>query len=63
MSKIDIIIVDDHVLFSEALNSLISKIEEFNVIKVLNDGKEVVDYFSNNKILDKYHAYFGDWTQ
>jgi len=48
MSKIDIIIVDDHVLFSQALNSLISKIEEFNVIKVLNDGKEVVDYFSNN---------------
>ena len=48
MSKIDIIIVDDHVLFSEALNSLISKIEEFNVIKVLNNGREVVNYFLNN---------------
>lgn len=48
MSKIDIIIVDDHLLFSQALNSLISKLEEFNVIKVLNDGAELVDYFKNN---------------
>ncbi len=48
MNKIDIIIVDDHMLFSQALNSLVSKFEEFNVIKVLNDGAEVVDYFKNN---------------
>lgn len=48
MSKIDIIIVDDHVLFSQALNSLVSRFEEFNVIKVLNDGSEVVNYFKNN---------------
>lgn len=48
MSKIDVIIVDDHMLFSQALNSLVSKFEEFNVIKVLNDGAEVVDYFKNN---------------
>jgi DNA-binding NarL/FixJ family response regulator len=48
MSKIDIIIVDDHQLFSTALHSLISKFEKFNVIKVLNDGTEVVDYFKNN---------------
>lgn len=48
MSKIDIIIVDDHMLFSQALHSLISKFDEFNVIKVLNDGSEVVDYFKAN---------------
>lgn len=48
MNKIDVIIVDDHVLFSQALNSLVSKFEEFNVIKVLNDGVEAVDYFKNN---------------
>ena len=48
MKAIDIIIVDDHMLFSQALNSLVSKFEEFNVIKVLNDGAEVVDYFKNN---------------
>lgn len=48
MKKIDVIIVDDHMLFSQALNSLVSKFDEFNVIKVLNDGAEVVDYFKNN---------------
>ena len=48
MNKIDVIIVDDHMLFSQALNSLVSKFEEFNVIKVLNDGAELVDYFKNN---------------
>lgn len=48
MSKIDIIIVDDHMLFSQALHSLIGKFDEFNVIKVLNDGSEVVDYFKAN---------------
>lgn len=53
MSKINIIIVDDHMLFSQALNSLIGKFEEFNVIEVLNDGSEVVNYFSNkNQIPD-----------
>jgi len=51
MNKIDIIIVDDHVLFSQALNGLVNKFEEFNVIKVLNDGTEVVTYFSKNNPL------------
>jgi len=48
MSKIDIIIVDDHMLFSQALTGLVNLIDNFNVVKVLNDGSEVVDYFSNN---------------
>jgi len=48
MSKIDIIIVDDHMLFSQALTGLVNLIDNFNVIKVLNNGAEVVDYFSNN---------------
>ena len=43
MKKIDIIIVDDHLLFSQALNGLVSNYEEFNVIKVLNNGKELID--------------------
>jgi len=47
MSKIDIIIVDDHMLFSQALTGLVNLIDNFNVIKVLNNGAEVVDYFSN----------------
>lgn len=49
MNKMDVIIVDDHLLFSQALNTLISKFEEFNVIEVLNNGSELVDYFKNNK--------------
>lgn len=46
MKKIDIIIVDDHLLFSQALNGLISNFEEFNVLAVLANGKELVTYFS-----------------
>jgi len=46
MNKIDIIIVDDHVLFSQALNGLVSNFKEFNVVTILNNGKELVDYFS-----------------
>lgn len=46
MKKIDIIIVDDHLLFSQALNGLVSNFEEFNVLTVLNNGKELVDYLS-----------------
>lgn len=46
MKKTNIIIVDDHLLFSQALNGLVSNFEEFNVIKVLNNGKELIDYFS-----------------
>jgi len=51
MNKIDIIIVDDHMLFSQALNGLISNFNEFNVLTVLNNGKELVDYFSTNNKL------------
>lgn len=47
MNKINIIIVDDHLLFSEALNGLISELDEFNVLAVLANGNELVNYFSN----------------
>jgi len=49
MKKTNLIIVDDHLLFSNALNSLISNFKEFEVIKILNNGQELVDYFSNNE--------------
>ncbi|UMB59532.1 response regulator transcription factor [Lutibacter sp. A80] len=48
MKPIDIIIVDDHLLFGNALNGLVSNFKEFNVLAVLNNGKELVDYISNN---------------
>jgi DNA-binding NarL/FixJ family response regulator len=52
MNKIDLVIVDDHQLFSNALKGLVSNFPEFNVLAVLNDGAEVVTYFSdkNNKV-------------
>jgi len=46
MEKIDIIIVDDHLLFSQALNGLISAFEAYNVLAVLVNGKELVNYFA-----------------
>ncbi len=47
MKKIDIIIVDDHLLFSQALNGLISDLTAFNVLAVLANGKELVTYLSS----------------
>lgn len=51
MSKIDVIIVDDHVLFSQALKGLVGNFSEFNIVTVLSNGKELVDYFSNENKL------------
>lgn len=51
MSKIDVIIVDDHVLFSQALKGLVGNFSKFNIVTVLNNGKELVDYFSNENKL------------
>lgn len=47
MKKTELIIVDDHLLFSNALNSLISNFREFDVIKILNNGQELIDYLSD----------------
>jgi len=49
MEKTSIIIVDDHLLFSQALNGLINKFEDFEVIAQLKNGQEVIDYFLNKK--------------
>jgi len=48
MNKIPIIIVDDHVLFSQALNGLINKFKAYTVIAQLKNGQEVIDYFKAN---------------
>jgi DNA-binding NarL/FixJ family response regulator len=53
MKKIDIIIVDDHLLFSQALKGLISDFKEFNVLALLANGKALVTYLSaENKCPD-----------
>jgi len=49
MNKTSIIIVDDHLLFSQALNGLVNKFEDFEVLAQLKNGQEVIDYFLNKK--------------
>ncbi len=48
--KKTIIIVDDHTLFAQSLQGLVNSLQEYEVIKVLKNGQELVDYFNaNNK--------------
>ncbi len=48
--KKTIIIVDDHTLFAQSLQGLVNSLQEYEVIKVLKNGQELVDYFkANNK--------------
>jgi len=49
MKKKTIIIVDDHLLFSQALYGLINKFENYEVIAQLSNGQKVIDYFNDNK--------------
>lgn len=51
MNPINIIIVDDHLLFGNALNGLVSNFKEFNVLAVLKNGKELIDYISTENTL------------
>jgi DNA-binding NarL/FixJ family response regulator len=46
MNKIKIIIVDDHLLFSQSLSFLIGSFEEFDVIGNYNNGKEFVNSYN-----------------
>lgn len=48
MKKHQIIIVDDHVLFSQALKGLIQNFEEFEISAVLRNGRELVTWFKEN---------------
>ncbi|PCI32613.1 MAG: DNA-binding response regulator [Flavobacteriaceae bacterium] len=48
MDKHQIIIVDDHVLFSQALKGLIDNFEEFYIQAVLGNGKELMAWFKEN---------------
>ncbi|PCH77784.1 MAG: DNA-binding response regulator [Flavobacteriaceae bacterium] len=50
MKKHQIIIVDDHVLFSQALKGLIDNFEEFSIQEVLGNGKELMEWFEENTV-------------
>lgn len=49
MSK-RILVVDDHILFSQSLKGLINSLQDFEVLDVLKNGEEVVKYYESNKI-------------
>lgn len=49
MDKIKIIIVDDHMLFSQALKGLIEDNKKFKVIAQLGNGKELQDFCTTCK--------------
>lgn len=46
-----VIIVDDHNLFGQSLKGLIKSFPDFEVLEVLKNGQELVDYFKAGKAL------------
>ncbi|GGX25802.1 response regulator transcription factor [Aquimarina muelleri] len=49
MKKKTIVIVDDHLLFAQSLESLISKLEKYEVLAILKNGKELTQYFKHKR--------------
>ncbi len=49
MKKRTIIIVDDHLLFAQSLNTLLVSFEKYEVLAVLKNGKELTRYFLNKR--------------
>ena len=43
MPKVRVLIADDHLLFAEALESILSTDERFEVVALARDGREAVD--------------------
>jgi DNA-binding NarL/FixJ family response regulator len=49
MKKKTIVIVDDHLLFAQSLESLISKLEGYKVLGILKNGKELTRYYLHKR--------------
>ncbi|WP_459209869.1 response regulator [Aquimarina rhabdastrellae] len=49
MKKKTIVIVDDHLLFAQSLQGLINKYEEYEVLAILKNGKELTQYFLHKR--------------
>ncbi len=45
---IEIVIVDDHILFSQSLEGLVNNFEDITVSKTFKNGKDFTKYLSNN---------------
>lgn len=49
MKNKTVVIVDDHLLFAQSLESLISKIEGYEVLEILKNGKELTRYYIHKR--------------
>ncbi len=49
MKKKTIVIVDDHLLFAQSLESLISKLDQYEVLAILKNGKELTQYYLHKR--------------
>jgi len=49
MKKKSVVIVDDHLLFAQSLESLITKIEGYEVLAILKNGKELTQYYVHKR--------------
>ncbi|MCD8454314.1 response regulator transcription factor [Tenacibaculum finnmarkense genomovar ulcerans] len=47
--KYNLIIVDDHVMFLDGLQSIFESIPEYNILLATSDGSEILKYIENNK--------------
>jgi DNA-binding NarL/FixJ family response regulator len=48
MSKFSVVIVDDHTLLSQAIQTMVNTFEDFTVMYTCKNGQELVDRFSEN---------------
>ncbi|TPN82227.1 response regulator transcription factor [Aquimarina algicola] len=49
MKKKTIVIVDDHLLFAQSLESLITRLDDYSVLAILKNGKELTQYFIHKR--------------
>lgn len=47
MKEHSVVIVDDHTLLSQAIQTMVNTFQQFNVLYTCKNGKELVDKFSN----------------
>ena len=47
--KYSVVVVDDHVLLSQAIGGLVEGFEQFKVLYTCKNGQELIDKFANPK--------------
>ena len=48
MKTYNVVVVDDHVLLAQGITSLVNSFDEFNVVKVFENGQEFIDELTQN---------------